>query len=225
MILVSLIINLNTFVFAKCVFTDSIVKNEKKIEELILPCKRILEEAQNNSSSIKYVEVSKCVLKQDMTTLDMQTQRDLKNTVYSLYITNAMDAHKVTKQKKYLNTAYKISKKAVKNNVQDINILKTSMMIAALKGSPKNTAKAYTQMCEVDKQECNVFYDKYNEMYEQSRLQRKENLEWIKITGWAILAVSAIFAGAYAGASAANKRDNKRVTCSTVGNTTYCNEY
>lgn len=216
--------NIYTPVFAELVFTENILKNEKEIEKLMMPCSSLFSEAAKNSSSQKYVQACECALKQDISSLDELTQRDLNNTFYSIYILNALDTHKITKQKKYLNKAYKASKKAVKNEIEDINILKTSMMISTLKGSPKNTTKAYTQMCEANKNECTSYYTEYDEMYNQSKAQRKENLRWIKNTGWVLLAALVIFGGAYAGANAANKK-KRNVTCRTIGNTTYCNEY
>ena len=129
--------------------------------------------------------------------------------------------------RKYLNKAYKISKKAVKNEVQDIGTLKTSMVISTFKGSPGNTAKASAQMCEANKSECEAYYAEYDEMYNQSKLQRKENLKWIKTTGLVLLIGLAAFGGAYAGSRAANNNNNnnKNMTCRTVGDTTYCNQY
>lgn len=218
------LINLYTPAFAEYVFADSIKQNEKEIEKLMLPCANMLHEAAQNSSSKKYVQACECMLKQDISSLDEQTQKDFKNTVYSLYITNALDSHKITKRKKYLNKAYKISKKAVKNEIKDVNTLKTSIMISSFKGSPKNTSKAYTQMCEANRDECNAFYSDYDEMYNQSKLQQKENRKWIKTAALVLFIGLAAFGGAYAGANAANNK-KKSVTCTTIGNTTYCNEY
>lgn len=218
-------INIYTPVFAEIKFADSILKNEKEIEKLIYPCSSIFSEAAQNSSSKKYVQACECALKQDISSLDEETQKDLTNTLYSIYIINALDSHKVTKQKKYLNKAYKVSKKAIKNEIEDINILKTSMMISAFKGSPRATSKAYTQMCEANRDVCEAYYNEYDELYNQSKIQRKENLRWIKTTGWVLLAAIVIFGGAYAGANAANKKNKRSVHCQTIGSSTYCNEY
>ena len=217
-------VNLYTPVFAEFVYPDSVLKNEKEIEALMLPCANMLHEAAQNSSSKKYVQACNCMLKQDISSLDEQTQKDFKNTVYALYISNALDSHKIAKQKKYLNKAYKISKKAVKNEIEDINALKTSIMISSFKGSPKNTSKAYTQMCEANRDECTAFYNEYDEMYNQSKLQQKANRKWIKTTALVLFIAMAAFGGAYAGANAANNK-KKSVTCTTIGDTTYCNEY
>lgn len=217
-------LNLNAPAWAEYVFAESVLKNKDEIEKIMQPCASILSEAAQNTNSIKYVEACECALKQDISSLNEQTQKDLKNTIYSLYIVNALESHKITKQKKYLNKAYRISKKAVENGVCNIDILKTSMMISTFKGSPKNTIKAYTRMCEINKDECSAYYTDYDEMYKQSKIQRKENFRWIKNTGMVLLVALVIFGGAYAGANAANNK-KRSVTCNTIGNTTYCNEY
>ncbi len=216
--------NLYTPVFAESVFTDNVLKNEKEIENLMSPCANIMHEATQNSSSKKYVQACNCILKQDISSLDKQTQKDFKNAIYAIYISNALDSHKITKQKKYLNKAYKISKKAVRNEISNIDTLKTSIMISSFKGSPKNTTKAYAQMCEANRDECSLFYDEYDEMYNQSKLQQKENRKWIKTTALVLFIAMAAFGGAYAGANSANNK-KRSITCNTIGNTTYCNEY
>lgn len=223
-ILLSIIINLNAFALAQYVLANSIIKNEKQIEEIMLPCTSMFDEAAQNLSAIKYVQACECALKQDITSLDEQTQKDFMNTVYSIYVVNALEAHKITKEKKYLNSAFKYSKKAVENKVCNTDILKTSIMLSSFKGSPKSAARAYTQLCEVNKNECEAYYSQYDEMYNQSKVQQKENRKWIKNVGWVLLIAAAVFGGAYAGASAANNK-KRSMTCHTVGTSTYCNEY
>lgn len=219
------LINLYSPVWAKLSFDDNLIKNGEKLSELIMPCESILVQASDNSSSKKYVQFCECALKQDVSSLDKQTQKEIKNLIYSLYIVNALKTHKITKQKKYLNKSYKISKKAVNNEMDDIDTLKTSMMVFSFKGNPKYIAKTYAQMCETNKSECDAFYDKYNELYNQGKIQQKENKKWIKNTFLVLFVIIAIAGAAYAGTSAANNKKKKNVVCHSAGSTTYCNEY
>jgi hypothetical protein len=210
--------------YAELVFSENVLKHREEIEKALAPCANLISEAAQNKSSKKYVKACECALKQDVSFLDEQTEKDFKNTVYSVYISNALDSHKITKQKKYLNKAFKASKKTVKNENRNINTLKTSMAVATFKGSPKDTSKAYTQMCEVNRNECESYYSEYDEMYNQSITKQKENRKWIKTTALVLLIGLAAFGGAYAGANAANNK-KKSMTCRTIGNTTYCDEY
>jgi hypothetical protein len=216
--------SLNLPVLAKYVLADSVQKNMESIAYLMQPCSELLDQATKNSSSQKMTQFCECALKQDLSSLDEKTQKDFKNTIYTMYIPSALENHKITKKNKYLNKAHKISKKAVKNEICNADILKLSIMIASFKGSPSDASKAYTQLCEVNKKECEAIYNDYDEMYNQAKTQQKENRKWIRNTGWALLIALAAFGGAYAGANAANNK-RRSMTCQTIGNSTYCNEY
>lgn len=105
-----------------------------------------------------------------------------------------------------------------------MDTLKLSMVVAELKGSPSDISQAYTQLCEINKKECDNIYNEYDEAYIRAKAKQKENRAWIKKTGFVLAVLAAAFGGAYAGASAANSK-KKHVSCSTFGNTTYCDEY
>lgn len=78
-------VSLNVPALAVYTMAESVEKNINKISELMQPCADLLSEGTKNQSSLKMVEFCDCALKQDITTLDGQAQKDFK-IQYTQYI-------------------------------------------------------------------------------------------------------------------------------------------
>lgn len=197
---------------------------DSKIEQQLDRIIPILEQAKaTNNPELYYIASTKGY--KIKKTGDIGNIKKINDFLSASSIEYALQCYELTKDKKYLNKAYKWSKIAIDDRSTQIYSIHAAIVLAGFKLNLKNMQKAYMHYRAIDAEGAEEYYPKYQEAYKQTQ-QMIFNRSQERRQRWAY-ALYSLSNGLNSFSSGMQNayRNQSHTSCYTIGNTLYCNSY
>lgn len=128
---------------------------KQNVEKTVFPkCEALYEEANKTKNKDLMIKTFQCAYESSK---DGATEEQIKlvneNAIKAI-IGLSLERYDITQDKKHLKRAYKYSKIAVDNGIQDVKILNSAINLASIHLNTKYMIKAYDLLCITDEKYC-----------------------------------------------------------------------
>jgi hypothetical protein len=220
-VLLSVLLFFNSFCFAK---------SAEEAQKILV---KKFEEASQAFLSLDYDKSLKLfieVLEEDKTIFVKENnanKNDINAVVSDQIAKVAMSAFDNTANLKYYKIAKKYSLKSIGFGTKDTEVVEIAIRCGVGTINKKILLDSYAYLCNIDANKCENYRNdvaeslkKINEYKEQAKQAKKDRAKLIFANTCRILGAGL---SGYSNAYNSYRTNNPSVTCTTIGNTTYCN--